>query len=326
VGQWNGAPLLLFDRDTDGSPVRLSDGSTRFVSWVGPEAQRKAVRDAFGEWKALGIGLDFREVTDRSEAEVRIGFDDTDGSWSYVGKDVLDVGANERTMNFGWDLTTAYGRTTALHEIGHTLGMPHEHQNPFAGIVWNEEAVYAYFAGEPNNWPRETTFHNVLRKLDPQEVEGSLWDPDSVMEYHFGPGLIAQPEAHRDGIRPPGTLSPVDVAEVRGWYPPLDDDQLPELVPFRSVALQLAPAEQADFALKPPASRKYRIGSFGDSDVVMVLFEVIDGQPRYVAGDDDSGEDRNALIEAKLFEGRTYVVRLRHYWSTASGGTAVMYW
>jgi hypothetical protein len=316
----------FFDRDTDGSTVTQADGSTRFVSWVAPEAQREAVRDAFAEWKALGIGLDFREVPDRSQAEVRIGFDATDGSWSYVGKDVLGIGANDRTMNFGWDLTTPYGRTTALHEIGHTLGMPHEHQNPFAGIVWDEEAVYAYFAGEPNNWPRETTFHNVLRKLDQQEVQGSLWDPDSVMEYHFGPGLIVQPEAYRGGIQPPGNLSPVDVTEVRTWYPPIEGEGPPELVPFESRALQLASAQQADFTLRPPASRKYRIGSFGDSDVVLVLFEVVDGEPRYLAGDDDSGEDRNALIEAKLFEGRTYVVRLRLYWSTASGGTAVMYW
>ena len=50
---------------------------------------------------------------------------------------------NERTMNFGWDLTTSYGHDTALHEIGHTLGFPHEHQNPTAGIVWNEPAVLA---------------------------------------------------------------------------------------------------------------------------------------------------------------------------------------
>ena len=28
---------------------------------------------------------------------------------------------------------------TALHGIGHTLGLPHEHQNPNAGIVWDVE-------------------------------------------------------------------------------------------------------------------------------------------------------------------------------------------
>ena len=44
-----------------------------------------------------------------------------------------------------------------------------------------------------------------------------------------------------------------------------------------------------------------------------MLFEDVDGELRYVAGDDDSGEDRNALVRVKLFRGRTYVVRLRLY-------------
>src|SRR6266540_903427 len=137
----------------------------------GPNAQQQAVRDAFAEWKQLGIGLDFVEVRDRSEAEVRVAYAD-DGSWSYVGRDVLGISSTQPTMNFGWDLTDDYGHTTALHEIGHTIGFPHEHQNPFAGIVWDEPAVYAYFSGAPNNWPQDQTFNNVLRKLDRSEVEG----------------------------------------------------------------------------------------------------------------------------------------------------------
>jgi len=112
----------FFDRDGDGGTVRFADGTTRFVTWVGEPAQQDAVRAGFETWKDLGIGLEFREVGDRSEAEVRVGFMDFDGSWSYLGRDVLNQGMNARTMNFGWDLTTTYGRTTALHEIGHTLG------------------------------------------------------------------------------------------------------------------------------------------------------------------------------------------------------------
>ena len=157
----NGTVLHYYFFDRDGA----SDGA-----WVGEPAQQDAVRAGFQAWKELGIGLEFREVADRSEAEVRIGFMDGDGSWSYLGRDVLRQGSNARTMNFGWDLTTAHGRTTALHEIGHTLGMPHEHQNPFAGIVWDEAKVFEFLGGPPNNWDRETTFHNVLRKLDPGEV------------------------------------------------------------------------------------------------------------------------------------------------------------
>lgn len=48
-------------------------------------------------------------------------------------------------MNFGWPLDTPYGRDTAMHEIGHALGLEHEHQNPFAGITWDIDAVRRYF-------------------------------------------------------------------------------------------------------------------------------------------------------------------------------------
>ena len=323
----NGTVLhyYFFDKDTDGSTVRLSDGTPEFVSWVGPEEQRQAVRQAFATWKELGVGLEFTEVSDRDEAEVRIGFMDGDGSWSYLGRNVLGISTTKRTMNFGWDLTSPYGRTTALHEIGHTLGMPHEHQNPFAGIVWDEERVYEVLAGPPNNWPREQTFHNILRKLDPSEVQGSEWDPDSVMEYSFGPGLIKEPERYRNGISPPGGLSPADKTWAVKWYPTLAV-AMPTLLPFKSVGLELEPAQQADFEIRPSATRRYTVGTFGSADTVAVLFEDVDGELRHVDGDDDSGEDRNARIRLKLFKGRRYVLRVRLYWAEDTGETAVMYW
>lgn len=327
----NGTVLhyYFFDRATDGSRIRFADGTTRFVSWVGAKPQCDVVRRAFETWKALGIGLEFSEVNDRSEAELRIGFlFDFDGSWSYVGRDVLQEGMNSRTMNFGWDLTSsAYGTTTALHEIGHTIGLPHEHQNPFAGIVWDEDRVYRYFTGPPNNWDRAKTFHNVLRKLDPAEVEGSQWDPDSIMEYAFGAGLISEPQRyHRDGVHPPGTISEADKQYVLSWYPSIGEEPPPQLEPFHSVALSLKPGEQADFTITPTATRQYDLGTFGASDTVIVLFEEVGGELRYVAGDDDSGEDRNSHLTAKLFQGRRYVLRVRLYYAWSSGQTAVMYW
>ena len=57
-----------------------------------------------------------------------------------------------------------------------------------------------------------------------------------------------------------------------------------------------------------------------------MLFEDVDGQLRYVAGDDDSGEERNSSLSVKLFQGRRYVVRVRLYWAGRSGESAVMYW
>src|SRR4051812_31611995 len=80
----------------------FSEGSRYAV----PKPQADAVRQAFAAWKSVGIGLDFKEVSDLAEAEVRIGFSTTDGvSESAVGRDVLNVPLNEPTTVYGWDLT-----------------------------------------------------------------------------------------------------------------------------------------------------------------------------------------------------------------------------
>ncbi|MFI2433189.1 M12 family metallopeptidase [Streptomyces sp. NPDC018693] len=317
----------FFDDESDGSVIAVPGGAgTRWVSWVGGEEQRDVVRDCFRQWQDLGIGVTFTEVGERSEAELRIGFQQGDGSWSSVGRDALLAGLNERTTNFGWDLTAPGERATALHQIGHVLGMRHEHQSPYAGIHWDDEAVYAELAGPPNHWSRERTYHNVLRKLDPAEVNGSVWDPQSVMEYPFGAGLILEPEQFRGGIHPTGELSVQDKEFVLRWYPPAAAPRLPVLLPFRSVPLSLGPGEQADFAVEPPETREYTIGTFGASDCVVVAFEERDGEPRFLVGQDDAGTPHNAALRARLVKGRRYVLRVRLYSGWGSGETAVMCW
>lgn len=296
--------------------------------YAGGNEQKDLVREGFGVWEDVGIGISFEEVTNITDAEVRIGFLRGDGAWSYVGRDVIDIpGQYERTMNFGWDLTRdSRGVDTPVHEIGHTLGFPHEHQNPFAGIVWDEEAVYNYFGGSPNNWSRETTYHNVLRKLPASAVAGSGWDPDSVMHYAFQAGLIVRPDEYQDGLQPELGLSDHDIEEVRRFYPPLTETRNPQLKPLELELLALSPAEQKNFSIEPPYTDEYTIQTFGRSDTVMVLFEDVDGQLRYVKGDDDSGTGLNARINTRLRQGTRYVLRIRLYLNYASGDTALMMW
>jgi len=296
--------------------------------WTASEAQKNVVREAFRKWKSLGIALEFMEVTKRAEADVRIAFDQADGSWSYIGTDVRTKRSDPRTMNFGWSLTQdpQEGMDTAIHEIGHTLGFPHEHQNPFAGIVWNEPAVYASLAAPPNKWSKATTFHNIIEKIVPDTVQGSAWDPDSVMHYPFEAGLIDKPEKYRSGLTPAGGLSARDTLWALKFYPGINTAAMPMLAPLQSTALMLQAGQQENFSFKPDATREYEFRTFGTADTVMALYEKSAAGAPPIAEDDDSGSDRNAYIKAKLKAGQDYTLRIRLHYAKATGQTAVMVW
>lgn len=316
----------FFDKNSDGKRVYFADGTSEWITWTAAEKQRAVVRKGFNVWKSVGIGVEFKEVKSRDDADIRIGFMRGDGAWSYLGRQIRNKGANERTMNFGWDLTRSGEVDTAVHEIGHTLGFPHEHQNPNAGIVWDEEAVYNALAQPPNEWSRQKTHYNIIRKIQAGMVQGTSWDPNSIMHYPFGSGLIKKPEKYRIGLYPAAGLSQRDKTWVCTLYPPVEPKKDPVLKPFESVELAISEGEQKNFVIKPSYTRYYNIRTFGTSDVVMVLFEDDGSELQYLTADDDSGEDYNASLSVKLFKGRRYILRIRLYYSERSGETVVMMW
>ncbi len=311
----NGTKLTyyFFDSDNDGSPQ----------IWKPRPNSVQIAREGFKRWSDLGIGIQFEEVDSSENAIIRIGFHPHDGSWSYVGRDIVDLNLtkNQRTLNLGWDSID-----TAIHEIGHTLGFPHEHQNPNAGIEWDEEAVYRALGGPPNNWDRATTFHNIIRKINPDEIQASTHDANSIMHYPFGPGLIASPAEYRNGIQPSPGLSDRDKEWVTKFYPKEDKRKYIELEEAISESMNIKSGEQKDFIFKPTQSRKYTFGTFGQMDTVMVLFERDGENNIYLAGDDDSGYGFNSKIEHRLSSSKEYLLRIRLYYKFSEGNSAVMVW
>ena len=147
-----------------------------------PVIKEKVIQYA-SEWlKYANLKFEFVDGTD---GEVRIGFNPSEGSWSYIGTDALNVPKDEPTMNYGW-LTPATEeaefRRVILHEFGHALGAEHEHQHPFSGIPWNKEKVYAHYAST-DGWDKPYIDDNVFAKYSLDLINTNGYDADSIMHY-----------------------------------------------------------------------------------------------------------------------------------------------
>lgn len=123
-----------------------------------------------------------------SHANIKISFKEgqyanNGGSWSYLR---TDSNSHPESMHFGWfnnSTSEASFKKTTIHEFGHALGLIHEHQNPVAGIKWDKEAVYNYYAGPPNNWTRAKVDSNLFSRYEASVSNFSTYDPLSIMHY-----------------------------------------------------------------------------------------------------------------------------------------------
>lgn len=155
------------------------------------------------------IGLTIEFVNKIADANVRISFDKNGGAWSFVGTDALAEKTGP-TMNFGW-----FDVPTVIHEFGHMLGMIHEHQNPRGeSIDWNEPKVLQW-AKETQGWDEKTTKENILEKYSVDTINGSGFDPESIMLYFFPADLTLNNRGTNENLR----LSGSDVFWINKQYP-----------------------------------------------------------------------------------------------------------
>jgi hypothetical protein len=289
------------------------NGSTLRVRFLGGTgAQRVRAQEQAGWWtEHANLRFEFNNAPD---AEIRISFDARDGAWSYVGTDARSIPLDEATMNLGF----MDGGTTA-HEFGHAIGLAHEHQNPEGGIQWNETVVIRELAKAPNFWDEATTRHNVLRRYAVDQVNGTRFDPDSIMLYFF------PAEWTRNGVATKANevLSAMDRQFVAGarMYPktaPTAVDATPLVVNARRrTAASIGRFGEEDlFTFEVSRPGHHVIDTKGPTDVVMKLFGP-DSPTALIAEDDDSGTGLNARISRNLVAGR-YYAQVRHY-NRASG-------
>jgi serralysin len=152
----------------------------------GDESLQQRVRETAEAWTGPDMADLKFEWVDEGDADIRIAFEQGNGSWSYLGTVCRQIPDTEPTMNYGWltpDSPDDEVNRVVKHEFGHALGLIHEHQNPKGGIEWNEPAVIADLSGPPNNWDEEQIRHNVLDHYAADAVEATDVDGDSIMMY-----------------------------------------------------------------------------------------------------------------------------------------------
>ncbi len=131
--------------------------------------------------------ITFIYTDDWDSATCRIQLDPRLGSWSYIGTDNLMISKGAPTMNLGWiDDDIKYDDlSTVLHELGHFLGLGHEHQNPNEPIKWIVPNVMKDQTAPPNNWSRDQVYSNIINIPTIDEVDATTLDRDSIMMYFF---------------------------------------------------------------------------------------------------------------------------------------------
>lgn len=159
------------------------------------QARKNKVLEHANRWGQYG-NVKFRES---ANGQVRVDFQ-KDGYWSYVGVSILQIPANEATMNlegFDGDPPDSEYFRVVEHEFGHTCGFMHEHQRAAIVARIDPQKAYAYFQ-RWDGWDKATVNAQVLTPLNEATLTATPADVQSIMTYDLPSEIM------KDAVAVPG--------------------------------------------------------------------------------------------------------------------------
>ena len=186
----------------------------RFNDVIHPEHKPKSVTidPSYVPKPLINLKFNFFDPNDKTKlfnpnlADIRISFDPEDGAWSYLGTDILTYDKTEPTMNFAW-----FDVPTILHEFCHAVGMVHEHSNPNGKPINWAVCHVTSWANKNQGWNAETIKENIVEKYKVDQINGSEFDPLSIMLY-FYPGKVICKE------NPDGSVEEITLRDVQNCF------------------------------------------------------------------------------------------------------------
>ena len=301
---------LTMRRDKAGLALKVGrrwkNGRTVKIKFLnGSDRLRARIKEAAETWLEY-VNLKF-EWVESGRSDIRIYAAMDSGSWSYIGTGALKISQEKPTMQFGWLTERSSERElnrVVVHEFGHMLGFIHEHQNPKGNpIRWDEDKVFRRYRGAPNYWTDREIRDNVLNRYRFDQINGTTYDPTSIMVYAF-PAYLT-----KNGISASwnSDLSEQDIAVAKRLYPKKSVENLTLTVGGKVEGELSVPGEKDIAKFEIDRADFYTIQTTGDTDTKIAIYK---GET-LVVSDFDSGVDSNAEITTLLNPGK-YTVLIEH--------------